>query len=432
VPTYDPWAWILWGREIAHADLVTTGGPSWKPLPILFTTPFSLFGDTAAPALWLVVARAGGILGVALAFRLAARLAGPVAGAIAAVTLLISDEFVRNFARGNSEGLLVAFCLLALERHLDGRRRDAFALIVAAGLLRPEVWPFCALYGLWLLEGAWHGRRPPWRELAVVAGAGLLLIAAWFLPEYIGSGSALRAAARAHHPNPDSPAFAAHPFLEVFVRSRYISTPPVYLGALIAVAYAWRDRRRDPQAPLLLGLAAIATALMVAVALMTQGGFAGNLRYVALPAALVCILAGVGWVALARSAGRRHAWGVALVALAALALWTPYTVQDIRSLDVGMRRVGDEANLYGATLKATIAKAGGRAALTRCGPVFTGPLETQVVAYRLHLHETQVSIFSMPPGTVIGRRGTAVAADPRFAPAAATALWVVRRSCGGG
>ena len=37
-PTYDPWAWIMWGREIAHLDLVTEGGPSWKPLPILFTT----------------------------------------------------------------------------------------------------------------------------------------------------------------------------------------------------------------------------------------------------------------------------------------------------------------------------------------------------------------------------------------------------------
>ena len=34
-PTYDPWAWILWGREIAHLDLVTEGGPSWKPLPDL-------------------------------------------------------------------------------------------------------------------------------------------------------------------------------------------------------------------------------------------------------------------------------------------------------------------------------------------------------------------------------------------------------------
>ena len=38
-----------------------------------------------------------------------------------------------------------------------------------------------------------------------------------------------------------------------------------------------------------------ATVLMIVVALMTEGGFAGNLRYVALPAAIVCILAGVGW-----------------------------------------------------------------------------------------------------------------------------------------
>ena len=32
-PTYDPWAWIIWGREVVHLDLVTTDGPSWKPLP---------------------------------------------------------------------------------------------------------------------------------------------------------------------------------------------------------------------------------------------------------------------------------------------------------------------------------------------------------------------------------------------------------------
>jgi hypothetical protein len=50
-PTYDPWSWILWGREVLHGDLVTESGPSWKPLPVLFTVPFSLFGD-AAPYLW--------------------------------------------------------------------------------------------------------------------------------------------------------------------------------------------------------------------------------------------------------------------------------------------------------------------------------------------------------------------------------------------
>ena len=57
-PTYDPWAWILWGREIVHLDLVTEGGPSWKPFPIFFTVPFSLFGQDLAPYLWLWVARA--------------------------------------------------------------------------------------------------------------------------------------------------------------------------------------------------------------------------------------------------------------------------------------------------------------------------------------------------------------------------------------
>src|SRR4051795_8462136 len=57
-PTYDPTAWLIWGREIVHGDLVTVSGPSWKPLPVLFTTPFTLLGDTLAPLLWLVVARA--------------------------------------------------------------------------------------------------------------------------------------------------------------------------------------------------------------------------------------------------------------------------------------------------------------------------------------------------------------------------------------
>ncbi len=52
-PTYDPWAWLLWGREILEFDLVTEGGPSWKPLPVLFTGPFSLFGEEVAPYLWL-------------------------------------------------------------------------------------------------------------------------------------------------------------------------------------------------------------------------------------------------------------------------------------------------------------------------------------------------------------------------------------------
>ena len=70
-------------------------------------------------------------------------------------------------------------------------------------------------------------------------------------------------------------------------------------------------------------LAALSTTLMVAVALMTEAGFAGNLRYVALPAAMVCVLAGAGWVGLfellRRRAGLAAAGVLAAVALAASA-----------------------------------------------------------------------------------------------------------------
>src|ERR671916_2551801 len=48
-PTYDPWAWILWGREVMHLDLDTVDGPSWKPLPVMLTAPFSLLGNDVAP-----------------------------------------------------------------------------------------------------------------------------------------------------------------------------------------------------------------------------------------------------------------------------------------------------------------------------------------------------------------------------------------------
>src|SRR6476620_5684435 len=74
-PTYDPWAWLIWGREVLHPDLQTQLGPSWKPLPVLLTTPFALFGG-AAPALWVAVARAGALAAIALAFRVGRRLGG--------------------------------------------------------------------------------------------------------------------------------------------------------------------------------------------------------------------------------------------------------------------------------------------------------------------------------------------------------------------
>src|SRR4051812_15085516 len=195
-PTYDPWAWIVWGREILHLDLSTVDGPSWKPLPVLLTTPFALFGGLA-PDLWLFVARAGAIAGVVMAFRVARRLGGVPAGAAAAGAYVVAPWMLRNSALGNSEGLLVALGLAAADRHLAGRNRHAFLLGIGAALLRPEAWPLIGLYGLWLF---W--RDPGARKLVVAAFVSLPLL--WLLPELWGSGDLLRAAHRAHNPRANS------------------------------------------------------------------------------------------------------------------------------------------------------------------------------------------------------------------------------------
>ena len=162
---------------------------------------------------------------------------GLAGGLIAAGGLVLADEFIRNFARGNSEGLLVGLCLWAVERHLDGRRRDAFLLGVAAGLLRPELWPFLLLYGLWLM---W--RMP--RTRVLVVGCGALTVVAWLVPEYLGSGDFLRAAARAREPNPDSAAFADFPFAETFRRSGSVLMAPISRARRRARAGMARPRPR--------------------------------------------------------------------------------------------------------------------------------------------------------------------------------------------
>ena len=74
----------------------------------------------------------------------------------------------------------------------------------------------------------------------------------------------------------------------------------------------------------------MATILMIAVAAMTEGGFAGNLRYVALPAALVCVLAGAGWVELVRGARR-----LGLLAASRRCCWwprSPFVTADVDKL----------------------------------------------------------------------------------------------------
>lgn len=426
-PTYDPWAWLLWGRQITGGELDTTGGPSWKPLTVLCTTVFSLFGDEAAPRLWLVVARAGGLLALVFAFRVAARVAGPAAGVAAACALLLVDGFASNVLRGNSEGLLVALTLWAVERHADGRRRDAFLLGVTAGLLRPEVWAFVALYGLWLVRDAWAGPARA-RTVALVALPAVTLPVLWFVPEYLGSGNLLRGASRAREPVPDSPGQADFPFLEVFLNSADAVPYPVAALGVVAVAAALLGRRRDEGQRLVLALAVIATVLMLTVALLAQAGTTGNVRYVTLPAALVCVLGGIGAVELVQALRARLGPRARWAALAGvLAVSVPLLAANAERLDRQLDRAAAEGRLA-AELPDVLDRAGGRDGVKRCRPLFTDPFLTQLVAWHLDVRGIEVGINPDLPGTTIAPRG-APADDPRFPRRATTARWAVRATC---
>jgi hypothetical protein len=411
-PTYDPWAWVMWGREIVQLDLVTTGGPSWKPLPMLFTVPFSLLGDDLAPYLWVWVARAGGLLGCVMAFRVARRLIGggwygSVAGVAAAAALLSSNKYVRDAALGNSEPLLAALALWAFERHLDGRRDHAFYLGVACALLRPEVWPFLGLYALWL----WF-QEPQLR--ARMIGFGVLIPALWFLPEWWGSGDPFRAGSRANAPNPGSAAFAASPAIELVKRHFGVTIAPVEAGTLIASGYAavlWLTRRREGQT---LALALGGFAWLAVVAVMTEAGFAGNQRYLIVTTAVMCVLGGMGavrvlqgveWAAV-RVTGRVRAGTVAAAVafVIGLGISSPQIVakfDNTRRVNGGLEH---EAYLW-HDLKSLIGEAGGKERLLACGHIFSGPFQIQMVAYELGIHGIDVGWKETPaPGVVFRTR----------------------------
>ena len=293
-PTYDPYAWLIWGREVLHLDLDTDFGPSWKPLPVVFTTLFGLV-PSAAPDLWVAVARAGAIASIPLALRVAWRLGGGLTGGlVAAACLIVSTGYLRFAWIGDSEGILVALLLAGIDLHLSGRRRAALWMAFGACLLRPEAWVFAVVYAAWL----WRAEPKLHRTtLGMVIGGALV----WFGPELWGSGDLLRSSQRALDPNPDAIAFADFPAWEAVKRTVEMTPWPARIGVLV-VAAGWVSGRWRDRAVGLVTLGALAWTVEVAV--MTQRGYSGNARYMLAPVALACVVGGVGWARLFALAGR--------------------------------------------------------------------------------------------------------------------------------
>jgi hypothetical protein len=383
---FDPMAWLVWGRDTLHGALDTSPGPSWKPLPVVFTTPFALVPG-AAQALWMIVARAGGFLALAGAWALAARLAGRWAGLAAAAAMLLSPWWLFNVWLGNSEGLLAATVVWGVVAQLEGKPRTAVLLGTAAALLRPEVWPFLGLYWLYL----WR-REPAARP--VLIGCAIVVPLLWFGPDVIGAGGALAGSKAARGtPSPGSAALASFPAWALLKDTVDELTWPALVAAALAVILG---ARASDSARTIRVLAAGALAWVLIVAAMTQAGYAGNPRYLVAACAIGCSLAGVGAVALARAARGGGPLGAAVLSAAVLAASLGTLRDQFDQLSVRPR----SARSFDRVIDA----AGGRDALLRCGPIRSGIGSRSFVAYKLGISMAGLGGRPTVPGIVIQSR----------------------------
>jgi hypothetical protein len=398
-----------------------------------------------------MVARTGGLLALAGGFRVSGRLVeeifdrrfsrwsapAVVAGVCAVLGMLLQSEFAKATMLGNSEGLLVAAVLFAFDRHLDGDRRGALLLAAAAGLLRPEIWPFLGLYGLYLL---WRHRDLwPW-----VIGVGIAVPLLWLVPEYIGSGNLFRAADRAQDLKdvPWSPALAPDPTQAILDMTELMLPAAAWRMALVGGLFSlWALWRRKPF-PAIFCL--IPAAWVAMVAFMTESGYAGNPRYLLLATSLFCVVAGAGVgsvLALAWTLGARRdsrlgpvAFGVVLVgAIAVISAGGDLDGRITRwtRLDGYLR---NEAR-HRETLPKTIEAAGGRRVTLACGEVTTNNFQVPMLAWYLDVHVNQVGIDPIGPGTTFQTKTNPRSKlDPPAGPPGAGEVatvppWIILRKC---
>jgi hypothetical protein len=332
-PSYDGFGFMVWGRQVLHWNLNTDGAPSWKPLPFLFTLPYAVAGRGQL-WLWMGTAVAGAVFGSVFAARVAFRLTGPVvggdrfhrfapyvAGAFAGIAVLGINTYMHLVLIANSDPLIVAVLLAAIDCHLSKRHRLAFAMLVLASLGRPEAWVFAGLYGLWLM---WTVRTPSMWLLVI---GGLVFIPAfWFsIPAltskswFISGDLALNQQTVIH----------GNKLIGVINRFRSLYELPMQIAMLVGVVLA--ALRRDRTTLLIVAAAALWVVIEVGFA---YHGWSAVSRYMIEPAAVMVAVAGggIGWLLADTRTSKVLRWLGPVVALGLIVWLAPDARSRVRTM----------------------------------------------------------------------------------------------------
>ena len=395
-PVYDAWAWLAWGRELTTFDLDTSSGPSWKPLAVLLTALFAL-GGAAAPTLWLGFVQTAWLLSLVLAGQLAFALTGQLqqrlrlaAAAFAVVSLLLLGDsatmWTRQGAAGMSEPPAVALSLGAAAAAVARHARRALILGALVALLRPEAWPLLVGYGLWVWRD--DPALRPW-----VAGVAITVPALWLGPDLLASGDAPGGATRARRRDMGMP---LNQGAELLARAAAmplaVAWPLALFGAIgarprnVLAGPTHQHARR--------ALAAGAAGWIVIVAAMAAAGYSGLARYCAPAAAMIGVVAAVGFAHLLALAHRRHV--IAGLLLAVLAAAGPQLPARVADLEQGLADVG-QSGRSNDRLR-SLARAIGRQRLLRCGTLMTSDVRVRTaLAWQLGVPLKRVVSIADPP-----------------------------------
>jgi hypothetical protein len=384
----------VWGHQTIAGSLNTNAAPSWKPLPYLFTVPYALFGHYEM-WLWMVTCVAISLGGAVAAGRIAYRLtvgevddrrhryAGLVAGVFAAAALLGIRDWWHYMLSAQSDTMIVALCLGAIDCHLSKHPRWAFVLGALASLGRPEVWPFLGLYSIW----AWRA-IPSMRWLIV---SGILAIALlWFGVPALTSRSPFVSASNAFGSGRRLKSNRVFGTVDRFLD---LHETPLEVAALLGVI--WAAIRRDR---VVLGLAAGAVLWVLVEIAFSLHGWPGLGRYMFGAAGVMIVIAAVfvGWL-LADLGPALAAWlrrpqfalggtlAGAVLALVLVGSLVPAAVSRARleRRDVHLQRLRTKEI---DRLSGTVTRLGGPARLNACGEPLTRLEYQTILAWTLHLN----------------------------------------------
>ena len=380
-PGYDPYGWLVWGRQTIKGALDTNAAPSWKPLPYLFTLPYALAGHYQL-WLWMITSVAISLSGVIFAARIAYRLTGApperrwaayVAGGFAGLALLGITDYAHYVLSAQSDPLIASLCLGAIDCHLSRRPRWAFALLVLASLGRPEAWPFIAAYAIW----AWV--RVPAMRWMVVAGA-VVVLALWFGIPGLTSRSFFQAGSNAL-----GSGRAIHGDKVTGIISRFFGLHQTGLELMALLSVLLAAVRRDRAT---LALAAAAIAWVIVEIAFALHGWPGVPRYMFPAAAVMVVIAGIGVGRLLAEPPRLSSAaglvGVAIVAVVVVSLVPPAISAartEHKDLNAQRARTKEIGQLTGV-----IGRLGGAARLRGCGEPLTRLEYQSILAWNLNVN----------------------------------------------